>query len=142
MTGRLRPHFIEVCNPNISMNANVCGTLDSPVYVTDFQCLGQPGLSDSELRSRLHDMRLSFVSGHASLSTYSMWFSIVYLHQRMATRNFRLVKPLIQVGCALFAVFTSLTRVSDYKHHPEDVVGGAILGVLVSSLTVTVSITL
>ena len=124
------------------MTANVCGTLDSPVYVTDFQCLGQPGLSDSELRSRLHDMRLSFVSGHASLSTYSMWFSIVYLHQRMATRNFRLVKPLIQVGCALFAVFTSLTRVSDYKHHPEDVVGGAILGVLVSSLTVTVSITL
>ena len=80
-------------------------------------------------------MRLSFVSGHASLSAYSMWFCVVYLQQRMDTRNFRLVKPLIQVCCALFAVFTSLTRVSDYKHHPEDVVFGALLGLTISSLT-------
>ena len=81
-------------------------------------------------------MRLSFVSGHASLSAYSMWFCIVYLQQRMDTRNFRLVKPLIQVCCGLFAVFTSLTRVSDYKHHPEDVVCGALLGFIISSLTI------
>ena len=80
-------------------------------------------------------MRLSFVSGHASLSAYSMWFCVVFLQQRMDTRNFRLVKPLIQVCCALFAVFTSLTRVSDYKHHPEDVVFGALLGLVISSLT-------
>ena len=80
-------------------------------------------------------MRLSFVSGHASLSAYSMWFCVVFLQQRMDTRNFRLVKPLIQVCCALFAVFTSLTRVSDYKHHPEDVVCGALLGFVISSLT-------
>ena len=54
------------------------------------------------------------------------------------TRNFRLVRPLMQTGCALFAVFTSLTRVSDYKHHAGDVVSGAVLGLAVSSLTVTV----
>ena len=55
---------------------------------------------------------------------------------------------IFQVGCVLFAFFTCLTRVSDYKHHPEvataiiiltpqksfnknhfqDVVGGALLG--------------
>jgi len=135
--GRLRPHFIEVCNPNIIFNESTCGTADQPIYVTNFTCLGQSDISESERATRLNDSRLSFVSGHASLSSYSMWFCIVYLHQRMATRNFRLVKPLIQVGCALFAVFTSLSRVSDYKHHPGDVVGGAILGFLVSSLTVT-----
>ena len=54
------------------------------------------------------------------------------------TRNFRLVRPLMQTGCALFAVFTSLTRVSDYKHHAGDVVSGAVLGLAISSLTVTV----
>ena len=54
------------------------------------------------------------------------------------TRNFRLVRPLMQTGCALFAVFTSLTRVSDYKHHAGDVISGAVLGLAISSLTVTV----
>ena len=137
--GRLRPHFIEVCNPDIALTEAVCGPSDAPVFVTNFTCLGQSGISDSERRMRMHDMRLSWVSGHASLSAYSMWFCILYLHQRMVSRNFRLVKPLIQVGCSLFAVFTSLSRVSDYKHHPEDVVFGALLGFIVSSLTVSVS---
>ena len=140
ISGRLRPHFMEVCNPNINMTEAVCGPPDAPVFVNNFTCLGQTGISDSERRMRMHDMRLSWVSGHASLSAYSMWFCIVFLHQRMSTRNFRLVRPLIQVGCALFAVFTSLTRVSDYKHHAEDVASGAILGLIVSSLTVTVRI--
>ena len=140
MSGRLRPHFIEVCNPDIALTEEVCGPPDAPVFVTNFTCLGQTGISDSERRMRMHDMRLSWVSGHASLSAYSMWFCIVFLHQRMSTRNFRLVRPLIQVGCALFAVFTSLTRVSDYKHHAEDVASGAILGLIVASLTVTVRI--
>ena len=44
----------------------------------------------------------------------------------------------MQTGCALFAVFTSLTRVSDYKHHAGDVISGAVLGLAISSLTVTV----
>ena len=122
------------------MTEAVCGPPDAPVFVTNFTCLGQSGISDSEKRMRMHDMRLSWVSGHASLSAYSMWFCIVFLHQRMSTRNFRLVRPLIQVGCALFAVFTSLTRVSDYKHHAADVASGAILGLIVASLTVTVRI--
>jgi len=135
--GRLRPHFMEVCNPDINLTEAVCGPPDAPVFVTNFTCLGQTGISDSERSMRMHDMRLSWVSGHASLSAYSMWFCIVFLHQRMSTRNFRLVRPLIQVGCALFAVFTSLTRVSDYKHHAEDVASGALLGLIVASLTVT-----
>ena len=54
----------------------------------------------------------------------------------MVARNFRLVRPLMQTGCALFAVFTSLTRISDYKHHAGDVVSGAVLGLAISSLTV------
>ena len=134
-SGRLRPHFLSVCNPNITLTETECGQLDSPVYLTEFHCLGQGELSPGERQHRLHDVRLSFVSGHASLSTYSMWFCVVYIQQRMDTRNFRLVKPLIQVCCALFAVYTSLSRVSDYKHHPEDVVSGALLGLVISSLT-------
>jgi len=130
--GRLRPHFIQVCNPNLTKDQ--CGEVNSPKYVTEFVCQGQDGVSQEVTDQRLHDARLSFVSGHASLSVYSMWFSIVYLQHRMSGRDFRLLKPLIQVGCLLFALFTSLTRVSDYKHHPEDVVGGALLGLVMSTV--------
>ena len=126
--GRLRPHFFEVCSPNVTLSED----LD---YLTDFQCLGQQNITADQMEKRMHNMRLSFVSGHASLSAYSMWFCVSIL-QRMDTRKFRLVKPLIQVCCALFAVVTSLTRVSDYKHHPEDVVCGAMLGFVISSLTI------
>lgn len=137
--GRLRPHFLAVCNPNVSLGEMTCGTRDSPLYVIDYTCMGQLNTTASvaELADRLHDMRLSFVSGHASLSTYSMWFSIIYLQRRMGTRNYRLVKPLIQVGCALFALFTCLSRVSDFKHHPEDVMCGALLGLTISTLTIS-----
>ena len=51
----------------------------------------------SPVQRRLHDARLSFVSGHASLSTYSMTFTVLYLQRGMGSRDFRLVKPLIQV---------------------------------------------
>jgi phosphatidate phosphatase len=120
--GRLRPHFMAVCNPNVTLSSvAVCGNSSGPVYVTEYTCLGEEGVEETERLDRLHDARLSFVSGHASLSAYSMWFCILYL----------------QVGCVLFAFFTSLTRISDYKHHPEDVVCGAILGFAVATLAHT-----
>ena len=46
-----------------------------------------PGLDTAETEARLKDARLSFVSGHASLSTFAMWFCIVYLHQRMVSKT-------------------------------------------------------
>ena len=76
-----------MCNPNISLTEAECGSLDSPRYVTQFHCLGQPGLDTADTEARLKDARLSFVSGHASLSTFAMWFCIVYLHQRMVSSN-------------------------------------------------------
>ena len=36
--GRLRPHFIAVCNPDFSLIK--CGTDTSPIYVTDYVCRG------------------------------------------------------------------------------------------------------
>ena len=86
----------------------------------------------SFFQERLHDARLSFVSGHASLSAYSMTFTVLYLQvmivfvlvmmmmviliimvmimtftvlylQRgMGSKDFRLVKPLIQVKYFIF----------------------------------------
>ena len=41
-----------------------------------------------------------------------------------------------QFGICVLAMYISLTRVSDYKHHASDVVAGSVLGVVVA-ITVT-----
>lgn len=41
MVGRLRPHFIDVCKPNFTL-FNCSDSGGNPVYVTDFQCFGDP----------------------------------------------------------------------------------------------------
>ncbi|XP_023339512.1 phospholipid phosphatase 1 [Eurytemora carolleeae] len=133
--GRLRPHFLSLCNPNLTLDEATCGTPLEPKYITDFACSGSDLFpSEPEYLDRVRDSRLSFLSGHASLSAYSMLFAIIYIQRKLTNRNYRLVKPLIQVGCSLFAIYTSLSRISDYKHHPEDVIGGAVLGSLVAVL--------
>lgn len=53
-------------------------------------------------------------------------------------RNMRM--HYMRLSCALFVMFTSLTWVSDYKHHAEDLASGALLGFM-ASLTVMVRIT-
>lgn len=36
--GRLRPHFLTVCNPDFSLIH--CGTETHPIYVTEYSCRG------------------------------------------------------------------------------------------------------
>ena len=81
---------------------------------------------------------MSFVSGHSSIACASAFFVIFYLQakaagplrQRLPETGHYLV-PLAQVAAAILALFTALTRISDYWHHPTDVLGGCLLGVAV-----------
>ncbi len=52
----------------------------------------------------------------------------------MTGKNF--LVQLMQLCAVAFAIFTSISRVSDYKHHPGDVIGGAILGAMAQVLNV------
>ena len=68
--GRLRPHFLTVCRPNITLTSTqvqlsfragfvpcfflveklsqVCGVPSDPVYVTNYGCLGEEGIEEAE----------------------------------------------------------------------------------------------
>ena len=79
---------------------------------------------------------MSFVSGHSSIAACSAAFVIFFLqsrlgqiHRRQSWKGARYLLPMAQLAAASAAVFTALTRISDYYHHPEDVVAGFILGV-------------
>lgn len=49
----------------------------------------------------------------------------------------KLLKHTLQFLAVLQAVFTAMTRVSDYKHHWSDVLSGLLLGSLVAIVNVS-----
>ncbi|VDL70382.1 unnamed protein product [Nippostrongylus brasiliensis] len=66
--GRQRPHFMDVCRPNIGYKT--CNNPDE--YITNFTCTGpNPKL--------IHEAQLSFYSGHSAFSFYAAWFTSVGL---------------------------------------------------------------
>ncbi|KAH9635878.1 hypothetical protein HF086_002438 [Spodoptera exigua] len=75
-------------------------------------------------------MRLSFPSGHSSFSAYTMLYFSMYLQKRFNWRGSKLVRHGIQFILMLFAWYTVMTRVSDYKHHWSDVLAGFSIGLL------------
>nr|CAH7715529.1 unnamed protein product [Callosobruchus chinensis] len=66
---------------------------------------------------------------------YTMLYFAIYLQKRMTWNGSTLLKHTLQFLGVLSAVFTAMTRVSDYKHHWSDVLCGLLLGALVASVT-------
>lgn len=136
VVGRLRPHFWARCNPNIDCTS--VSSLDS--YVENFTCM------NSQLRPRdLSYIATSWPSGHAAVMFYSMLFTMIYLNKAIPTllvktshrlqNKFNVMLPYtIYAFMTSLAVFVSLTRVSDYHHHPTDVLSGSILGSIIAIL--------
>ncbi|XP_048224472.1 phospholipid phosphatase 1 isoform X1 [Perognathus longimembris pacificus] len=118
--GRLRPHFLDVCDPDWSkINC-------SDGYIENYICRGNA--------QKVKEGRLSFYSGHSSFSMYCMLFVALYLQARMKGDWARLLRPTLQFGLVAVAIYVGLSRVSDYKHHWSDVLTGLIQGAVVAVL--------
>uniref|UniRef100_A0A8C6TJJ1 Phospholipid phosphatase 3 n=1 Tax=Neogobius melanostomus TaxID=47308 RepID=A0A8C6TJJ1_9GOBI len=116
--GRMRPHFLDVCKPDFSTINCSLG------YITQYTCTGK--------ESEVQEARKSFFSGHASFSMYTLLYLAFYLQSRFTWRGARLLRPLLQFTLLMMAFYTGLSRVSDHKHHPTDVLAGFIQGALVA----------
>ncbi|XP_053770825.1 phospholipid phosphatase 1 isoform X1 [Desmodus rotundus] len=120
--GRLRPHFLDVCDPDWSKINCTDG------YIENYVCRGNA--------QKVKEGRLSFYSGHSSFSMYSLLFVALYLQARMKADWARLLRPTLQFGLVATSVYVGLSRVSDYKHHWSDVLTGLAQGALVAVLVV------
>ncbi|XP_061873673.1 phospholipid phosphatase 1 isoform X1 [Colius striatus] len=120
--GRLRPHFLAVCQPDWTRINCSLG------YIENFPCQGD--------KAKINEGRLSFYSGHSSFSMYCMLFLALYLQSRMKGDWARLVRPTLQFGLIAASIYVGLSRVSDYKHHWSDVLTGLIQGAVVAVLIV------
>ena len=126
VVGRLRPNFIDVCKPDINPYTNLC-KLNKTFLVPeiDFKCM-------NENKESVEESRLSFPSGHSSLSFYSMIFLILFINFTWKCRNFGLLPRMAQMVFFVIAFFTALSRIADNKHHPTDVLAGTTLGIIIS----------
>lgn len=74
-------------------------------------------------------MRLSFPSGHSSFAFAVAIYCVIYMHARITWRGSKLLKHFLQLLFIAIAAYTGFSRISDYKHHWEDVLGGSVLGI-------------
>lgn len=64
-----------------------------------------------------------------------------YIQSRFTWRGARLLRPLLQFTLLMMAFYTGLSRVSDHKHHPTDVLAGFVQGALVAYCIVSPHLT-
>nr|XP_016930558.1 putative phosphatidate phosphatase isoform X1 [Drosophila suzukii] len=121
--GRLRPHFMAVCQPQMPDGTTCDDPINVGKYIQEFECKGV-GSSARMLK----EMRLSFPSGHSSFTFFAMVYLALYLQARMTWRGSKLLRHLLQFVFIMVAWYTALSRVSDYKHHWSDVLAGSLIG--------------
>lgn len=124
-TGVFRPHFYDVCRPNLTAPA-MLECLSAPYgFVEDPQCT-------NKLEPRkIKQARESFPSGHSACAVYALAFIYYYFTIRLATilKDRPVFRTIHLYGFLLFTVVCCATRVTDHWHHVSDVVGGVVLGV-------------
>ena len=137
------------------MNDTVCYDENKfAIYVEDYKCTSDWSVEEEREATK------SFFSGHASFSFFCATFLIAFLQARLSGRTrlgqypsncntnrscqlvkvsrawrisfrgLRITRPFLQFGAFVLAFYISLTRIMDYKHHPTDVLAGAIVGVV------------
>ncbi|XP_050543735.1 phospholipid phosphatase 3-like isoform X2 [Daktulosphaira vitifoliae] len=120
LIGEPRPHFLDTCNPIEAVNC----TKNS--YMYQYHCNNEK-ISEYILQ----DASKSFPSGHASISVYGSISLAWYLQNKCKIGSLLLV-PVLQSICILWAIFCSLTRISDHRHHWWDVLAGSIIGISIT----------
>ena len=141
--GSLRPHFIEVCKPDVD-----CSNHSKYAYHLNYSCQANKSYDSQKT---INQARRSFPSGHSSFSAAVMGFNILYIQYRYRVFDFepnydidspnvsldattayiRLFLQILSIGVASF---TSMSRVMDYHHHLVDVTIGFILGTIIGLL--------
>lgn len=145
--GSLRPHFLDVCQPNWKLIACKAAETGEYIYVPDAHCTGE--------EERIFEARRSFPSGHSSLSMCGLLFAAVYVHSRLrwnmektapininkihkSKKRFLIefiyyfvyaAAPVVQVLLILGALYIGAVRVVNHYHHVRDVCAGTLIGV-------------
>lgn len=120
-TGRLRPDFFDLCRPDMTKINCAAG------YVIKYNCTN----TENDAPWELVDVHKAFPSGHASMAAYTACFLMFYYQSRCRWQCSVFLKTSLQLAVIGGALFAGLSRISDHKHHPEDVIVGFLIGALI-----------
>eukprot|EP00835_Amoeboradix_gromovi_P003598 NODE_245_length_12995_cov_0.297922.p3 type:complete len:254 gc:universal NODE_245_length_12995_cov_0.297922:10414-9653(-) len=120
--GRLRPHFISVCEPEYPSNR-------SYDYMHPFYSKG----CHDESNYLTINGRKSFPSGHSSMSYAGLGYLSLLIYSKYGhLGNYARILSFLPLW---LAAYISLSRILDYHHHIEDVFFGGLMGILGSYLS-------
>lgn len=110
LVGRPRPDFLDRCNPD-------------PSNLVKVVCRG--------LRKVVREGRKSFPSGHTSSSFAGLGYAGFFLAGQLGVFDGEghAHRLIISLAPFLLAGFVGITRITDYRHHWQDVIAGGILGI-------------
>lgn len=126
--GRLKPHFIDVCKPNLSQINCTYNVGNDKFY--NFISTGGSFCTGSI--EEIKEARQSFPASHSSFASFSMIYLILYIQARFIVLRIRFVKPLLQTIALMVAYIVSTSPINDHQHHISDVFAGAFLGTLIA----------
>ncbi|KAK0055443.1 beta-1 3-galactosyltransferase 1 [Biomphalaria pfeifferi] len=96
-------------------------------YIEEYTCTNRLATE-----KQLKDIYMSFPSGHMAVATYSAIYIVLYLELRMSATVSYFLRPAVQSIVLLLCLLCGVTRITDHKHYPSDVIFGALLGGLVA----------
>uniref|UniRef100_A0A8C1PPY7 Phospholipid phosphatase 3 n=1 Tax=Cyprinus carpio TaxID=7962 RepID=A0A8C1PPY7_CYPCA len=106
--GRMRPHFLAICDPDYSTINCSLG------YITQYTC------------------HIQHSHAHGIIKCHSFYKNTNCNNKCSHCLNCFPSLPLVQFTLLMMAFYTGLSRVSDHKHHPTDVLAGFVQGALVA----------
>nr|CDJ95874.1 Phosphatidic acid phosphatase type 2 haloperoxidase domain containing protein [Haemonchus contortus] len=118
--GRLRPHFLAVCQPDWS---RMDCTDKEYIPVSETFCMNPD-------TRRIRTARTSFPSGHTAAAFHVWMFLGLYLCRMANITGIPSLYKTRNILLAIFTIwtgFTAISRITDYWHHPSDVLGGIVL---------------
>lgn len=131
LIGGLRPHFLDVCKPDISLASNAPGVKGagynaagySGIYYTSEICTGD--------QNEINDSLESFPSGHSTAAFAGFVYLYLYLNAKL--KVFANYHPAMWKLVLIYAPILGATLIAgaltiDEFHNWYDVVAGAIIG--------------
>lgn len=118
--GSLRPHFMDVCDPNIDCRNEI----NQLRFIEDYECRGDNVSTD---------IYMSFPSVHTSAAIFVSIYLVLYLQKQIKWSNLRIC---LQFMVLLYGYSMSLSRIEEHYHHPSDVIAGVIIGGLSAYVSV------
>lgn len=105
ISGFHRPYFLTECKPDVAVDC-----IKGEFISTNFVC------TNPHITTFVHrEIGRSFPSLNTVVATYPMVFVVCYLHRRIS--RIPLLFPILATISLAWALFASITRITDHAHH-------------------------